>query len=193
MDRNSCTSLRNLKTITTSNRGFNRHQVTSDLVTWGPIVDDVATSTYGDRPGMTTIAQLPGGKWILTYEYHGAPANLAAYYRISSSPLTFQSATGYNIKATTGEQTQSSPYVVWTPYGGTNGTIVVSANSHDGLFINKALGAVGSAWTYLPTGSTRGYARGLTLLPTSNQILLTRGGYLGGSSNQVLATVLNLP
>ncbi|KAH8833926.1 hypothetical protein DL96DRAFT_1810302 [Flagelloscypha sp. PMI_526] len=169
------------------------HQVTANLVTWGSVVDDVASSTYSDRPGMTTIAALPNGKYILTYEYAGAPANLAAYYRISDSPLTFQSATGYNIKAATGEQTKSSPFVVWTPYGGTNRTIMVSANSHSGLFLNTQLGAVGSPWTYLASSAIRGYARDLRVLPTSNQILMTCGGSLGGSSNAVRATVVNLP
>ncbi|KAL0565689.1 hypothetical protein V5O48_016329, partial [Marasmius crinis-equi] len=97
------------------------HQVTSDLINWGPVVNDVAQPTYSDRPGMPTIAALPNGKYILTYEYGGAPGtNLAGYYRISDSPLTFQNATGYNIRATTGEQTKSSPVVAWTPYGGAN-------------------------------------------------------------------------
>ncbi|KAK1226780.1 hypothetical protein PQX77_010241 [Marasmius sp. AFHP31] len=169
------------------------HQVTSDLLNWGSVVNDVAMPTYDDRPGMPTIALLPNGRYILTYEYHGAPANLAAYYRISDSPLTFQNATGYNIRATTGEQTKSSPVVAWTPYGGSNGTIVVSANSHEGLFINKQLGAVGSPWTYVSTGGTRGYARDVKVLPDNRQIFLVVGGALGGSGNRVLATVKNLP
>ncbi|KAH7103369.1 BNR/Asp-box repeat protein, partial [Auriculariales sp. MPI-PUGE-AT-0066] len=170
------------------------HQVTDDLISWGPVVDDFASPTYSDRPGMSTVAALPNGKWILVYEFGGAPEiNFAAYWRISDSPLTFASATGYNIRATTGEQTQSSPVVVWTPYGGTNGTLVVSVNNHNGLFINTALGAAGSSWTYLNTNSTRGYSRDVKVLPTDNQILLTRGGYLGGSSNVVLASVISLP
>ncbi|KAH8833918.1 BNR/Asp-box repeat protein, partial [Flagelloscypha sp. PMI_526] len=168
------------------------HQVTNNLIHWGPLVDDVADELYDDRPGMTTIAKLPNGKYIITYEYHGAPANLAAYYRISDSPLTFQSEEGYNIQATTGEQTKSSPFVVWTPHGGTNGTIVVSANSHSGLFLNTELGAPGSPWIYLASNATRGYARDLRVLPSNNQILMTCGGSLGGSSNAVRATVLEL-
>ncbi|KAF9259967.1 Oligoxyloglucan reducing end-specific cellobiohydrolase [Marasmius fiardii PR-910] len=170
------------------------HQVTTNLINWGPVVDDVADANPSDRPGMTTIAQLPNGKYILTYEYGGAPEiNFAVYYRISDSPLTFASATGHNIKAATGQQTQSSPVVVWTPFGGTNGTIVVSANNSGGLWINGQLGAVGSPWTFVSTGAAAGYARDLLVLPTSQQIFIVGGGVLSGSANQVLASVVNLP
>lgn len=143
---------------------------------------------------MTTIAKLPNGQYILTYEFHGSlsVSNFAAYYRLSDSPLTFNSAPGYNIKATTGQQTQSSPVVVWTPYGGVNGTIVLSANNYAGVFVNTDLAAPGSPWRYVSTNGNRGYARDVLVLPSPNQILLTCGGNLGGSSNSVTATVINL-
>ena len=32
------------------------HQVSKDLVNWGPVVNDVAYKTYTDRPGMTVMA-----------------------------------------------------------------------------------------------------------------------------------------
>ncbi|KAL0563970.1 hypothetical protein V5O48_018087 [Marasmius crinis-equi] len=169
------------------------HQVTSDLLNWGPVVDDVADANPADRPGMTTIAALPNGKYIMTYEFGGAPEiDFAVYYRISDSPLTFINATGHNIRATTGEQTQSSPVVVWTPFGGPNGTIVVSENSNGGLWTNKQLGAAGSPWTLVPTGASVSYARDLTVLPTSQQILITGGGTFDGSENRVLASVIDL-
>jgi hypothetical protein len=61
------------------------HQVSSDLHNWGPVVTDVAYSTYADRPGMTTVAALPNGQYIMTYEFGGAPeANFAAYFRCVS-------------------------------------------------------------------------------------------------------------
>ncbi|KAG7096237.1 hypothetical protein E1B28_003686 [Marasmius oreades] len=170
------------------------HQVTTDLVNWGPVVDDVANPNPSDRPGMTTIAALPNGKYIMTYEYGGAPEiDFAVYYRISDSPLNFLPSIGHNLNATTGEQAQSSPTVVWTPYGGENGTIVVSANGNKGLWINKQLGAENSPWTLFPTGAAGGYARDLKVLPTSQQIFIVSGGVFGGTANHVSASVVNLP
>ncbi|KAJ7364835.1 BNR/Asp-box repeat protein [Mycena albidolilacea] len=170
------------------------HQVSSNLLTWGPIVNDVALPTFSDRPGMTTIAQLPNGKYILTYEYGGAPeGGFAVYFRVSSSPLTFDSVAGSVIRAATGELPTSSPNVAWTAHGGANGTIIVSANSHTGVFVNTALAAPGSPWTYVATNATRSYTREVRILPSNNQILLTGGGTLGGSANSVTGTILQLP
>lgn len=44
------------------------HVTSSDLVNWGSNVDDVTGSAQSDRPGMPTVAALPNGKWIMTYE-----------------------------------------------------------------------------------------------------------------------------
>ena len=135
----------------------------------------------------------------MTYEYLGAPeSGFPCYYRISDSPLTFSSARGYNIRATSGQQSESSPIVVWTPYGGSNGTIVVSAYNNGGLWINKQLGAVGSPWTFIATGATGGYSRHLSVLPgtgsaAGRQILIVGAGALSGSANRVEATVIDLP
>ncbi|KAJ6464685.1 hypothetical protein C8R47DRAFT_1224750 [Mycena vitilis] len=169
------------------------HQASSDLLTWGPVVNDVADATFSDRPGMTTIAQLPNGQFIMTYEFGGAPeADFAAYFRIASSPLAFNSATGRVIRAITGELPKSSPNVAWTAHGGVNGTIIVSANSHTGVFVNTVLAAPGSSWTYVATNATSSYTREVRILPTNSQILLTGGGTLGGTENSVTGTILQL-
>jgi sucrose-6-phosphate hydrolase SacC (GH32 family) len=79
------------------------HQVSTDGVNWGPVVDDVAMPTYSDRPGMATVAQLPNGKYVMTYEYGGAPEkNFAIYYKISADPEAFGSVTGQVLKSTDG-------------------------------------------------------------------------------------------
>lgn len=88
------------------------HQVSSDLVNWGPIVDDVSYSTYAYRPGMPTIAKLPNGQFIMTYELCGSPDGCAIYYRLATNPLAFNSATDYRIIASDGTAPSSSPYVV---------------------------------------------------------------------------------
>ena len=52
------------------------HQTSTDLRTWGPVVNDATGTTYAERPGMTTVAQLSGHLWIMTYEF-GAPVDPA--------------------------------------------------------------------------------------------------------------------
>ena len=143
---------------------------------------------------MSTIAQLPGGKWLLTYEYGGGPnpsnAGFPVYYRISSSPLTFNSATGVLLSAS-GTVPTSSPYVVWSPSGGVNGTIVVSANSHTQIFVNTKLGDAGS-WVQYSTPQSGAYSRSLRVMDDPDYLLIMSAGYLGGN-NWVTDSVMKLP
>jgi hypothetical protein len=44
------------------------HQVSSDGIEWGPLVDDVTYAYQEARPGMPTVAPIGRGRWILTYE-----------------------------------------------------------------------------------------------------------------------------
>jgi hypothetical protein len=44
------------------------HQTSRDLLTWGPVVNDVTYPVYTDRPGMTTVTHLSNGKYMMTYE-----------------------------------------------------------------------------------------------------------------------------
>jgi hypothetical protein len=48
------------------------HQTSTDLRTWGPVVDDATGTAYAERPGMTTVARMKGDLWIMTYEF-GSP------------------------------------------------------------------------------------------------------------------------
>lgn len=162
------------------------YQTSRDLIYWGPVVgkylavrrsaglpfnyivtsanassritDDVAYSIYTDRPGMTTVTQLPNGKYIMTYEFGGGPLANASdtgyefpvYYRINDSPLDFKSSIGLPLITDTGIQPTSSPYVTWTPVGGPNGTVIVSCGTLSQVFINQELGDV-NAWKSVPT------------------------------------------
>ncbi len=141
------------------------HQVSTDLKTWGPVVNDVAYPTYSDRPGMTIITQMGNGQWILVHEYPGGyTLGLAQYpvwYHIADSPLDFISDFGRPIIAN-GFQPSSSPYVVWSPIGGVNGTLVVSDADHSGVFTNTALGSE-SEWRYRVTDGRSAYSRALAI------------------------------
>ncbi|MGW5431588.1 RICIN domain-containing protein [Streptomyces sp. NPDC004059] len=154
------------------------HQVSTDGLTWGSVVNDVATSTYSDRPGMPTVAKLPNGNYVMTYEFWGAPeGGFAVYYKISSDPEAFGSATGIALKTTDGYVPTSSPYITWLPTGGANGTLVVSVNSSDDLFLNTQNGAA-NQWTRIASTVPGGYSRGLLPLADGHSLMVFSGGHL---------------
>jgi hypothetical protein len=166
------------------------HQMTSDLVSWSNPVNDVTYPNYTARPGMAVVAKLPTQQWILTYENGGAPipgvpaANYSfpAYYRISDSPLAFGSAQGLPISTPDGTHPQGSPYCVWSPVGGANGSIIVSTGTRSEVFVNKALGDVG-AWEKVETGERVSYTRSLRLDYDGRRLLIAGGGSLPPSKN----------
>ncbi|OCK83305.1 glycoside hydrolase family 93 protein [Lepidopterella palustris CBS 459.81] len=168
------------------------HQISNDLLTWEDPVDDVAYSTYDDRPGMTTVAEMTFGQYIMTYEFWGAPeAGFAVYYRISQDPTNFNASVGYPLIATDGTVPVSSPYIVWSPAGGSLGTLVVSSGSGPEVYLNHNLGAPG-AWTKVNTPESTSYTRSLRVMPGESNILIVGGGILSGPNNSVTATTIDI-
>jgi hypothetical protein len=167
------------------------HQVTTDGVNWGPVVDDVAVPTYSSRPGMPTVARLPNGNYVMTYEYGGAPeGNFAVYYKISADPEGFGSVAGTALNSS-GVPT-SSPFITWLPTGGANGTLVVSANSTSDLFLNTQNGAAG-AWTRIPSNVAAGYSRGMLPLADGHSLEVFSGGRLRSTGvNSVTYSTIDL-
>jgi hypothetical protein len=154
------------------------HQTTKNLKTWGPVIDDVAYPTYTDRPGMPTVALLSG------YQF-------PVYYKIASDPEKFGPATGISLKATDGTIPSGSPYVVWSPVGGANGTIIVSAHSGGEIFINKGLGE--GPWVKVSTPEKSAYTRHLRVLNDPTKLLIMGGGQLPPSTtNKVQLTVMDI-
>lgn len=157
------------------------HQVTHDLRTWGPVVDDFTSPVYTDRPGMTTVAALPGGRWIMTNEAGGGPVGsfFAVHYKIARNPESFGSVAATVLQPRTGGIPFSSPVVVWSPSGGRRGTIVVSAGSDQDLFVNR-LGGRADAWTREPSVVPAGYTR--FLIPLEHgRVLTVSGGTIGNT------------
>ncbi|KAF2727764.1 BNR/Asp-box repeat protein [Polyplosphaeria fusca] len=169
------------------------HQTTTDLKTWGSVVDDVAYSKYSDRPGMPTVALLPNGKYIMAYEYGGSPlANFATYYKIASDPEQFGGITGVPLKTTDGGYPTSSPYIVWSSAGGSNGTLIVSAYSSSQVFINTALGE--GSWKKVNTPEGGSYTRQIRVLQDPKKLLLIGAGKLPPSTtNKVTVSVMDIP
>lgn len=172
------------------------HQTTTDLLTWSEVVDDVAYDDYEARPGMPIVAQLPTGDYIFTYEYGGEPSSSSywfpVYYRISANPLDFANAPEYKLTAN-GVTPTSSPYVVWSSYGGVNGTIVVSGGGRDEIFTNQALGDP-DAWKMWAVPQPRAYTRSLLVFKEDPDLLLIIGGGVlpPSSTNKVSLSVLKL-
>ncbi|OAA64679.1 Neuraminidase [Niveomyces insectorum RCEF 264] len=172
------------------------HQTSSDLLTWDPAVDDVAVADYKARPGMTTVAALPNGQYIMTYEYGNAPGGgFPVYYRLATDPRAFAAAPAFQL-VTGNTRPTSSPYVTWTLFGGgggSNGTILVSANSHAQLFSNSALGDA-AKWTQHSVPQPAAYTRHLRVLRNDPTRLLIMGaGHLPpGTTNTVSLSVVDL-
>lgn len=162
------------------------HQTSTDLKTWSPVVDDVAYKSYADRPGMTVIAHIPPmNKWILVYEYPGTPSishagseqwsgqQFPVYYRLADSPYEFDNDRGYPITIR-GVQPGSSPYAVWSPVGGPNGTIIVSDNDHSDVFINS-YGGQPDRWEAHGTPQMNAYSRALLVPRNQTEHLIILG------------------
>jgi hypothetical protein len=168
------------------------HQESTDLKTWGPVVNDVAYKTYTDRPGMTVITYLPPlKKFMFVYEFPGTPPDARnggdewggdaypVYYRFAKSPFKFDNDRGIPI-AVRGVQPGSSPYVVWSPSGGPNGTIIVSDDDHSDVFTNTHTG-MPDMWEAHKTPQSRGYSRALHVLSSNPDHLMLIGPGVKGS------------
>ena len=171
------------------------HQTTTDLKTWGPVVDDVVYPTYTDRPGMPTVARLPDGRFIMTYEYGGGPGfsnyQFPVYYKIVSDPEKFGAATGVPLKTSDGSQPTGSPYVVWSSVGGKNGTIIASAHSNSEIFVNTQLGE--GPWRKVASPEQNAYTRHLRVLQDQKKLLIMGGGQLPPSStNKISVSVMDI-
>lgn len=172
------------------------HQTSKDLKNWDAVVDDVAYAEYTARPGMTTVIQLPNGKYMMTYEYGGGPGyssySFPVYYRVAASPLEFNSTPGHAIVAKDGTAPIGSPYIVWSSEGGKDGTIIVSDGSHSEIFVNRALGA-DNQWEKYSTPQPVAYTRHLRVFREDpNRLLIMGAGHLPPSTtNNVSLSVVD--
>ncbi|KAM5344408.1 hypothetical protein ACJ41O_012945 [Fusarium nematophilum] len=155
------------------------HQRTTDLLTWSDVTDDVKYDDFFARPGMPIVAKLPTGDYFYVYEYGGGPGSstywFPVYYRISSDPLAFIDAPGVQLVSQDGTRPAGSPYVVWSSYGGENGTIVVSCGTMGEIFTNQALGHP-DAWKKWEVPQPSAYTRALLVLEEDPDLLMIMGG-----------------
>ncbi|MEK7391790.1 MAG: hypothetical protein AAB214_04410 [Fibrobacterota bacterium] len=145
------------------------HQSSVDGVNWSSVVTDVAIT--GSRPGMVTVAQMPNGNYIMTYEIIGTPEG--------SSFKTTSNIDNWNAtnKGTVFDPKGSSPYCI-----NMNGTIVIASAGSGSLYTN-ANNAVGN-WTMLNSPVGAAYSR--ALVPLNNgRIFVIGAGWNGSGLNSV--------
>ncbi|KAF3763645.1 family 93 glycoside hydrolase [Cryphonectria parasitica EP155] len=176
------------------------HQTSTDLRNWGSVVPDVEYPVYTDRPGMTTVTQLPSGDYIMTYEWgHYTNVTAGTYlfpvtYRINANPLRFNESVGQPIvAANTGNVPLGSPYITWSSVGGENGTIIVSSGGASTVFTNTKLGDP-SAWEEKETTAPTSYTRHLRVFKENqDRLLIMGGGALPPSTtNNVSLSILSI-
>jgi hypothetical protein len=134
------------------------HQTSKDLRHWGAVVDDAVGTDYSQRPGMTTVAQVASSLWIMTYEFGVSDTYYPMRYKLARDPESFASSPAMELLDQDGYAPSAAPTVSWSDSGGPQGTIIVSANSDQDFFVNRALGDPGQ-WTRLSSAMPGGYSR----------------------------------
>ncbi|KAJ5701375.1 hypothetical protein N7488_008923 [Penicillium malachiteum] len=164
---------------------------TSDLVNWSDDFDVVAYSDYSDRPGMAVVAHIQStDQCILTYEYCGS-GNCQAYYRVSSSPLTFNATDRLPIVSNNSSKTApvGSPYVIWTPRPDStdgSGMVIMNAASNSEVFVNDD-SAGQNGWKMVDVNQWSAYSRSLRIINDADEKRL----FLGAGGNMVSDTSCN--
>ncbi len=159
--------------------------------TWSSPVVDVAGDTFtfdgatqigGGRPGMTTVAKMTDGKWMMTFEYFGGGANVR--YKISDNPLRFfadNDPNGEEITRLPVDQgsrrlsTGGSPVLITLP----DGRIAFNAAGSGSIWISD--GASNDAWTEQQTTVGAGYTRTLQPVSSTGRVLIMQSQWLGAS------------
>jgi hypothetical protein len=175
--------------------GYNQlldHVVSEDGgKSWGPVVYDVAIPDGLSRPGMAIVAKDGKGKYYMSYELVSAPGypleprTNAMHFRTSTDGLNWGDPKnpGTLIQDRWRQFPNGTPYIVWSPWGGPNGTLVASARSvvrdtigrvGGGLFVNRNGGD--GYWTLIETPmwydiNNDGYSQTMIPLGDGQEIL----------------------
>jgi hypothetical protein len=158
---------------------------------WGPLVVDVAIPDGLSRPGMPIVTRDGKGKYYMSYELVSAPGYAleprtnAAHFRTSADGLHWgdPSGQGILIQDRWRQFPNGTPYIVWSPWGGPNGTLLVSARSvvrddigriGQGMFINRNSGE--GVWSLIETPinydiNNDGYSQTMIALGDGQEIL----------------------
>nr|WP_235007288.1 sialidase family protein [Haloarcula mannanilytica] len=97
--------------------------------TWGEEQFVAAVPNETSRPGMPTITELPNGNYMIGYEVVGPDLEGEVHVKTSPDARDWGDPTdlGNPVATADGRRFVNGPYVTWTPHGGENGTVLVSA------------------------------------------------------------------
>jgi hypothetical protein len=144
------------------------HRISTDGgQSWGPLTVDVEpiSSTSNDRPGMPVVVRLPDGTYLMSFEACWR-LSCATYLKRSSDGAAWGDPADYGIRIETadGRWLEGNPYLVWSPAGGPNGTLIAHGRtirdasgdevpeSRTTLFVNTNLGL--GPWAEVPSGTS---------------------------------------
>lgn len=127
----------------------------------------------------------------MSFENCSTQTGCVATYNLADSPLNFGAGVAHILKSTDETSPESSPYNVWTPYPGGNGTIIANAGSDAALYFNQANGDP-KEWVRVEISQARSYSRQIRVLPDTQYIQLMSGGTIGAKSNEVTTAILDL-
>ncbi|PWZ01228.1 hypothetical protein BCV70DRAFT_216520 [Testicularia cyperi] len=151
----------------------------SDLKSWSASKDVIVYSAQGERPGMATIAYSPvSKKYVLMYEYCGSQG-CRVHYRSASDPLSFASASDYELNAN-GSVPVSGPYIIYYKApGASTGTFIASGSNDARVYLNNDA-AASNTWKTVDVGQYPGYSRNKLIFNdngTSKIHYITGGSY----------------
>lgn len=169
-------------------------------LTWGPEIYVCAIADGTKRPGMAVTAKLPNGKYILSYEGVAFGGWSQTYVKFSNDGTNWGSGPsdlGTPIQTATGAYVGACPYILWSPAGGSNGTLVVSGqflintpNTDRQFFINTNLGQ--GNWTMIPAAvqwqgggnNLVGWSQGMIPTADGQGIIQMSSSTLASNTNQ---------
>jgi hypothetical protein len=173
--------------------------------TWGPEVPDVASASQPGRPGMATVVALPNSMYIMSFELCGGNyVNCEVHVKTSADGDNWGSGLsdmGTRVQTSDGRYFGHSPYLTWSPSGGPNGELILSAQreyytngnsttpeDYRVLMMNTNLGA--GNWSWMPTpfvpantspNCNTNYSPTLSVSADGNSVLLMTPSSIGSS------------
>lgn len=126
-------------------------------------VNDVASATQADRPGMASIAVNSAGTFFMSYEVCGPAYNCRTQIKTSTTGNSWGSGAtdlGTAPQTSDGRYLYHSPYIVWSSAGGSNGELLLTAQNEQTdastlapengqvIFANTSSGS--GPWSWLP-------------------------------------------
>ena len=171
-------------------------------------VNDVASTTQSDRPGMATVARTAGGTYFMSYEICGPTDNCSVHFKSSSNGDSWGSGAsdlGTLAQTSDGRTLNGTPYIAWTPAGGASGELLLSGHTESAgesqqvILTNANNGSGSWSWTPAPvvaTGSgsncSPNYSPNLLVSPSGQTVRYTAASAVGAYGCSEVTGQVNL-